>query len=89
MSKKLYTAAIATLVTVGIFVGVNKRISSQELTELQIANIEALAEGEIIGDKIPCHSESKWNIKKAYVDCASCIRIEGWERQGTEAKCTR
>ncbi|MGN0068808.1 MAG: NVEALA domain-containing protein [Prevotella sp.] len=60
------------------------------LSDLALANIEALSSGEeIIGDKVPCFSSARKDVNRAYVDCASCKRIEGWKGSGTESTCTR
>lgn len=88
--KKILTGVvIAVIASAGSYLGLTLSNPEKGLSDIQLANIEALSRKEIVGDKIPCHSDSKRNAKKAFVDCADCIRIEGWEGTGTEATCTR
>lgn len=88
--KNFFMAAAVAAVCAGSIAAVNAFGSNdREFTALELANIEALTRAEVVGDKIPCHSDAKRNSKKAYVDCSKCERIEGWEGIGTEATCTR
>lgn len=86
--KSLILSALVIVTCVASFVLIPTEKESVYST-LQLSNIDALVNGEVIGDKIPCHSSATRKNGKAYVDCASCTRIEGWQGTGTESTCTR
>ncbi len=82
-----YSAAFVALSAISVSLAGHSE--GKVMTPTQISNLEALSRYEGGGDVIPCHSSCKQNYNRAYVDCASCTRIEGWEGTGTEARCTR
>jgi hypothetical protein len=85
--NKLKTAAIIVALFVSAIISYNLLNESQDLTTIELLNIEALAQGEVVSSQIPCHSSAKRNYSRAYVDCASCTRIDGWEGVGVTASC--
>lgn len=56
MSKKLVKATLAVLVAIAVYASTNCFSAEPELTDLQRANIEALAETEI--DVVSCIKEN-------------------------------
>lgn len=86
LSTKVLCSAVIAVATV--VVGGMSMDKSANTQDIALANIEALAENEIgTGSSIPCHSSATRDYNKAYVDCASCTRQEGWKGTGTQATC--
>lgn len=91
MNTKLKFLAITAIAAIGCAAGISFASSDygDKRTALTLINVEALSNGEGSGESIPCHSSSSRNYNAAYVDCASCTRIEGWKGSGTQAACRR
>lgn len=86
LSTKVFCSAVIAVAT--IVVGGMSMGESASTYDIALVNIEALTENEIgTGSSIPCHSSATRDYNKAYVDCASCTRQEGWKGTGTQAAC--
>lgn len=83
--KNFYAVAI---VMIAIVVGGVSMDKTTDTNDIVLANVEALTENEVgSGSSIPCHSSAIRDYNRAYVDCASCTRKEGWKGTGTQASC--
>lgn len=85
MKKKSVIVAIAfaALAAAGIAVADSNHSS---LSDVQLANIEALSrgEGKVL---IPCFSSAIESRGRSYTACDKCLKVVGWEGTGTEAWC--
>lgn len=77
MSKKSLVTAIAVLLAVGAYMGTATLTPRSELSELQLANVEALAEGSEQGAKKICYNgiHEKDGCQVCY--CPICDYITG------------
>lgn len=80
--------AVALIATVGF--GVNKSMKSDtNLSDLALANVEALADGESgSGNTVDCYSESDYKSGSTYYDCGSCKKEENSKGKGNKRTCT-
>lgn len=74
--KKIIRVAFAA--TFACIAGYGVYTSQQEsgLSELALANIEALANGEGSGEIIKCYSSLEYELGSSVVDCANCELVE-------------
>lgn len=91
MKKRIFVIAMAVALSSG-YLTVKSFSPEVAMTPAQIANLEALAggppgQGGDGGGSVPCFSSAEVNRNKAYVDCASCERYQGWEGYGRESNC--
>lgn len=94
MKKKLIAAILAAAMGTGVYVGVQSQAPSEQLSELQLENIEALSAIEFINgtpyivDEIPCASSAKEiRVDCSYVSCVDCKKQAG-KADETSGKCT-
>ena len=62
--------------------------NSEKKFGAQVANIEALSGGESGSNSTQCYNFASMDYNKAYINCHSCERIEGWKGIGTPASCS-
>lgn len=86
MKKIIFGGLVAIALGVGAFV-VSQNCSSINLSDVQLANVEALASFNEESSLIPCKSEAKRNYNYTYVNCATCEKEEGWKGIGTQGTC--
>ena len=86
-TKALFVIAMLLIGAVTCF-SISMNGSKTKISDIQLANIEALSSVET-GGSIPCFSSATRNYNRAYVDCGSCTRIEGWKGTGTEGVCRK
>lgn len=89
MKKYIFLTLIA-IAAISTSYTINRGVNKSNLSDTQLANIEALSQSETGGGpsyRIPCHSSAESDYNKAYVDCSKCERYEGWKGKGTEAFC--
>ena len=89
MKKWIFSiVAFGALSSVAFFA--SERFNQGELTLVQLANIEALANGDVNSrDRIPYWSASTIDVNQSYFDCADSTSIEWWKGTKTQAYCTR
>jgi len=62
--------------------------SESSLSALNMANVEALADGESGGGNYNlCRSESKVRAGYTYYDCGSCAKVYDEQGKGATSKC--
>ena len=85
---------IMFVLSVGTIFGLKQHNQTKQFSELQLANAEALANIEQIGDKwyyvdkIPCAScGAEMRLDCSYVNCQTCLREAG-KAISEEGECT-
>lgn len=89
MGKKIF-AALVVAVGVG-FAGYNMMQSQNDkdaLSDLLMANVEALANDEAQGNSVTCYSSSRSKSGSTYYDCGGCTRQFNSEGRGSSSTCT-
>lgn len=89
MRKKIF-AALVVAVCVG-FAGYNVMKSQNDkgaLSDLLMANVEALADDEGSGNSVTCYSSSRSKSGSTYYDCGGCTRQFNSEGRGSSSTCT-
>lgn len=88
MGKKTFAVVIIAVVT--IFAGYNMYQSQSTviLSDLALANVEALANnGESGGNKVICYSSSSSKSGASYYDCGPCSREFNSIGTGSSSEC--
>lgn len=93
MKKVTIATAIVAAIGFSAYLGFRPTTES-ELSDLVLANAEAITDIEQIGDnhyivdKIPCYSAgSPIGFMCKYVSCTTCAEVSGFEK-GTSGECT-
>lgn len=87
IKRAAFVAAFALMAGYGVYA------SQQEnaMSNLALANIEALAYGEGSGEIIKCYSSLEYELGSSVVDCANCELVENKTDKwySLSDKCTR
>lgn len=79
--------AVIAIVAVAAAVGVSKNANKVGLSELALANVEALANGESGGTTVDCYSSSKSSSGSTYYDCGTCTKQFNSKGTGSSRTC--
>lgn len=81
----LKTTFLVAIVSAGYSVYASQ--VSEELSDLALANIEALAGGELGGNTVDCYSSSLPKKGATYYDCGLCRREYNSKGDGNARQC--
>lgn len=89
MKRKFFLLTIA-IVAVVATIGISKNANEVELSDLALANVEALAYGESGGGStVDCYSSSRSSSGATYYDCGTCEKQYNSKGEGNMRTCTK
>lgn len=88
MKKFIFPITLVAMREVGAEFGHTTATPAEGFSDLQLENIEALANDVEAIDQIPCHSSAKRNYNAMYTKCSTCTDVTGWEGTGTKGTCS-
>jgi hypothetical protein len=87
MKKKILGGIALLAIAVVAAWNVNLSSQSNDLSDISLANVEALA-SESGGNAVDCYSESKSKSGSTYYDCGNCTKQYNSEGKGSQRTCT-
>lgn len=86
--KKILLFGMFILLLLGISYSVyTAQKTKSQLSEIMLANIEALSRNESGGNTVDCYSSSESKRGASYYDCGTCTRQFNSKRTGNMRQC--
>ncbi|GHV27015.1 hypothetical protein FACS1894176_08470 [Bacteroidia bacterium] len=88
MKNKIFGGiAVLAIAAVAAF-NVNVNSQKNDLSDLSLANVEALASEGSGGNSVTCYSSSKSSSGSTYYDCGNCSKQFNSKGTGNSGTCT-
>jgi hypothetical protein len=87
MKKKILSGIVLFTIAAIAAWNVNLNSQSNELSDISLANVEALATESGTGNVVDCYSESEAEVGTTYYDCGSCTMQNDKKSKGNSRTC--